>query len=496
MKSKFLQAACLLVLLASGARAGAPDTRDARMAWWRQARFGMFVHWGLHSGLAGNWNGKPAGEHEGIFVPIKVQAAAWAYAKAAIPTFQPKPGVAAAWAKLAKAAGCGYVVLTTKHHDGFALHDSKFGGFHAGAVLKRDLLREFADACRAEGLRVGFYHSLIDWHHDQYEYNRTRVLPHPLRGMPYPNGTRDHAKYVDFLHAQVNELISNYGQVDVMWFDYSAPDFQGQEAWRAFDLIRSVSEKQPAIIINNRLFRTGEAGWNMATGKSGSTLGTRFGDFLTPEQYIPQDGMPAADWETCMTMNGTWGYNEHDNNWKSPETIIRKLVDIASKGGNFLLNIGPTGDGSIPQPSIDIMTAVGKWMDINAEAIRGTSASVFGAGSGNSSTGDGKESSASSSVEWRSTTKPGRLYLHVFRWPADGKFVLPGLLSKVTKAYLLADRRDLKVGQFSDVVTITLPVAAPDPIASVICLEIADTVARVAKETDEGIPDIHHPTTR
>ncbi len=452
MKSIPLRILALALLSVTGVRSETPADRDARMAWWRDARFGMFVHWGIYSGLAGNWNGKPADEPEGIFVPLKVRADTGSYAKAAIPTLQPKTGFAAEWAKLAKAAGCGYVVLTTKHHDGFALHDSEFGDFHAGAALNRDLVREFVDACRAEGLRVGFYHSLIDWHHDQYAYNRTNILPHPLKGDPYPNGTRDHAKYVDFLHAQVDELISDYGKVDLMWFDYSAPDLQGQEGWRAFDLIQKVRAKQPAVIINNRLFRTEESGWNMATGKSGSTLDHQFGDFITPEQHIPAKNIPAGDWETCMTMNGTWGYNEHDHHWKSPEAIIRKLVDIASKGGNFLLNVGPTGDGSIPQPSIDTMTAIGKWMDTNAEAIRGTTRAPLG----------------TPAFDGRITTKGKVHYLHLFSRPADGTITiaLPG-----SKATLLANGGSLKVTRKDEQAIIHLTPTLPDPIATVIRLE-------------------------
>ena len=450
MKSIPLRILAMALLLATGVRSEAD--REARMAWWREARFGMFVHWGLYSGLAGDWNGRMVDDPDSISIPLKTKVDTDEYAKAAIPLFRPKAGFAREWTRLAKAAGCGYVVLTTKHHDGFALHDSKAGDFDAGSVLQRDLVREFVDACRADGLRVGFYHSLIDWHHDQYEYNRSKLLHHPLKGKPYPNGTRDHAKYVDYLHSQVNELVSNYGQVDVMWFDYSAPDLQGQEAWRAFDLMKLVREKQPGVIINNRLFRSEQAGWDMTTGKSGSKLDTRFGDFITPEQYIPQNGMPVADWETCMTMNGVWGYSRHDNDWKTPETIIRKLVDIASKGGNYLLNIGPTGDGSIPQPSIDIMTAMGKWMDTNAEAIRGTTKSPIGI----------------PKFDGRVTVKGKVHYLHLFSRPADGRIAvsIPG-----AKATLLDGGQSLTVTRKGELTLIELPPTLPDPVASVIRLE-------------------------
>jgi alpha-L-fucosidase len=199
--------------------------------------------------------------------------------------------------------------------------------------------------------------------------------------------------------------------------------------------------------------------------------------------------MPGVDWETCMTMNTTWGYSDHDHAWKSSEALIRKLIDIASKGGNFLLNIGPKGDGSIPQPSIESMEVIGRWMKVNSEAIYGTSATVFGDELGKpvqGRTGDGKETLVSSADEWRCTTKPGKIYLHLFKWPADGTFDVPSVKGKVTRAYLLADRKELKVEQSTKGVTLALPAEAPDKIASVICLEIADPGARLVESTSRG----------
>ena len=214
--------------------------RDARMKWWRDARFGMFVHWGLYSGLAGTWEGKAVGTRGGMeWIQNHVKADTGAYAAAAIPLFRPKPGFARGWARLAKEAGCHYLVFTSKHHEGFALHDSKVSDYDAGSVLQRDLVKEIVQAARAEGLRIGFYHSVIDWHHDQYAYALSKQLPHPLKGNPYPNGECDHSNSQAFLRQQVEELVSNYGKVDVLWWDYSAEDFQGQEAWRAFDLLRN-----------------------------------------------------------------------------------------------------------------------------------------------------------------------------------------------------------------------------------------------------------------
>ena len=432
--------------------------RDARMEWWRDARFGMFVHWGLYSGLAGTWEGKPVGKTGGMeWIQQRVKADTDTYAKAAIPLFQPKPGFAREWARLAKDAGCRYLVFTTKHHDGFALHDSKVSDYDAGSVLHRDLVKEIVEACRAEGLRVGFYHSVIDWHHDQYEYARSKQLPHPLKGKPYPNGQRDHAKYLDYLQTEVNELISNYGKVDVLWWDYSAQDFQGQEAWHAFDLMKLVREKQPAIIMNNRLFRSQEAGWtSMATEGYAAQLDPKYGDFVTPEQHIPATGMPGVDWETCMTLNTTWGYSAHDNAWKSDKALVRNLVDIASKGGNYLLNIGPLGDGSLTPETVKSFHAIGAWMKKNGDAIYGTTANPLG------------------EVSWgRITAKPGKLYLHVFNWPTDGKLLVPAKSGDNTaKARFLAgEAGKISVKTIETGVELGLPAQAPDSIATVIELK-------------------------
>ena len=467
MKTRIILATlCIALLLAGGRTAAAqtetPAQRDARVQWWREARFGMFVHWGLYSALAGTWDGKPVATSGGMeWIQQRVKADTDTYAAKAIPLFHPKPGFAREWARLAKEAGCKYVVFTTKHHDGFALHDSKVSDYDAGSVLQRDLVREIVDALHAEGLRVGFYHSVIDWHHDQYEYARSKQLPHPLLGKPYPNGERDQQKYLQYLHGEVNELVSNYGPVDILWWDYSAVDFQGQEAWRAFDLISAVRAKQPKVIMNNRLFRIPEAGFTgMGTSAISAQLDPKYGDFITPEQHIPATGMPGVDWETCMTLNTTWGYSEHDHKWKSPETLIRNLIDIASKGGNYLLNIGPKADGSVPQESVDSMKAIGAWMKVNGNAIYGAKASPF------------------EKLDWgRCTRKAGagggtRLYLHVFDWPKDGKLTLPLAAGRGATARLLATGKSLPVTAAEALTTIEVGGAAPDKVATVIELNI------------------------
>lgn len=431
------------------------EQRDARMQWWRQARFGMFVHWGLYSGLAGTWKEKPIGTRGGMeWTQQRVRVDTWEYAHEAVPYFHPTEDFAKEWAKLAKEAGCRYVVFTTKHHDGFCLFDSQYTTYDAHDLVGRDLCKEITDAIRAEGLKVGYYHSVIDWHHPQYDYLKANQLPHPLKGKPSPNGPRNHDIYVNYLHQQAREIFSNYGTLDIIWWDYSKKGNDGP-FWRSDELMAMAHDLQPAIISNNRLYHIPHIEKKDSVDRL-KTWKPEQGDFTTPEQTIPSTGIPNVDWEVCMTMNTTWGYSEHDHAWKSNETLIRNLVDIVSKGGNYLLNIGPKGDGSIPQESIEAMRVIGKWMATNGEAIYETTASPF------------------EQPAWgRCTKKPGKLYAHVFEWPTDGKLSVPLKGKQITKAYLLADSRQkaLKTQPGSNGVTLQVPNQAPDAIASVIAIE-------------------------
>ena len=433
----------------------AVQERDSRMQWWREARFGMFVHWGLYSIPAGEWGDRQWKKGGVEWIQQRAGVPADRYEEELVPKFAPKADFAQEWAKTAKGAGCRYLVFTSKHHEGFALHDSKLTDFDAKDACGRDLFKEIVDATRAEGLKVGAYHSVIDWHH-----------PHAYAGFGLPtvkgatNEGRDNKIYVDYLHGQVKEIMSGYGPIDLVWWDYSKPKCQG-ESWRAKELIAMVRQHQPQILMNNRLYRSPEAGWpEKHDWSKGFSIDPQYGDFCTPEQKIPPNGIKGVDWETCMTMNTSWGYNQFDLQWKPTKQLIHNLVDIVSKGGNYLLNVGPKADGTIPQASLERMEAIGKWMATNSDSIYETTASSFG------------------KPEWgRYTTKPGIFFAHVFQWPEAGTITVATTSTQITRAYLLADKEknDLKIEKTDEGWTIFLPENAPDEHASVIAIEHADS---------------------
>ncbi len=406
-----------------------PEQRDARMKWWREARFGMFIHWGVYSVPAGTYKGKQVpGIGEWIMNSGKIPVAEY---KQFAQQFNPVRYDPDAWVRLAKEAGMKYIVITSKHHDGFALFDSKVTDWDVvdATPYGKDLLKPLAEACAKHGLVLGFYYSQAqDWNHP---------------GGAAAGGHWDRAQdgdmdaYIRNIAApQVKEILSNYGKLGVLWWD-TPVDMTKPRA----DMLLPLTELQPGIITNNRL---------------GGGYG---GDLGTPEQQIPSRGTPGRDWETCMTMNDTWGFKSYDHNWKSTTTLIRNLVDIASKGGNYLLNVGPTCLGEIPEPSVERLKEIGKWMKINGESIYATTASPF------------------YRLPWGRCTKKlhdggATLYLHVFDWPNDGKLLVPGLRNEVQSAWLLATDKTLKIAAGEDGVTIEVPSERPDPIDTVVAMEV------------------------
>jgi len=429
--------------------------RDARMAWWREAKFGMFVHWGVYSVPAGKY-GTNTNYGEWIMNSAKIPVAQYqAYAK----DFNPVKFDAAKFVSAAKSAGMKYIVITSKHHDGFAMFDTKASDW---SIVKatpygKDPLKALAKECRKQGIKLGFYYSQAqDW-------NNGGSAAHG--GHWDKAQDRDMDDYVDKIAIpQVTEILSHYGSDTpaVIWWDTPVSITKEQAA--RIDAV--VQKLRPGLIQNNRLCH------------EKTPAGEKFfpGDTETPEQFVPPQGFPGRDWETCMTMNRHWGFNAYDQDWKSTETLIRNLCDIASKGGNYLLNVGPNSKGEIPDESIKRLAEIGNWMKVNSVAIYGSGPTPFNIVQG---TYDPiKKDKHGNRIfypewNWRVSTKPGHLYLMVFAWPANGAITIPTFQHKIKKATLLADHKaTLSVTQDDKGTTVSgLPTKAPDAIASVIDLQ-------------------------
>ncbi len=409
------------------------EQRDARMEWWRAARFGLFIHWGVYSVPAGTYDGKQIGGiGEWILRNAKIPVAEYkSYAQDFNPVnYDPK-----AWVKMAKDAGMKYIVITSKHHDGFALFDSKVSDWDIvdASPYGKDLLRPLVKEAKKEGIKIGFYYSQAqDWTHpggaksgykegEYWDEAQAGSFDNYLKEIAYP---------------QVEEILTDY-DIDILWWD--TPRWMNKE--RA-ELLRPLISLRPGLITNNRLG------------------GGYKGDSDTPEQHVPATGIEGRDWEVCMTMNHTWGYKSYDEDWKSTEDLLHKLIDIASKGGNFLLNIGPKPDGTIPQASIDRLAEIGSWMDINSESIYGTVASPF------------------RRPWWGRCTRKElengdtRLYLQVFDWPEDKLLFVP-VNNEAIQCYSLSGNKGMfEVDKAEAGLVVRLTGEATDEVSTVVVLDI------------------------
>lgn len=411
-----------------------PAPTAGKSDWFVHDRFGLFVHWGIYS---------MAARHEWVKNREEIPDAVY---QRYFEHFDPDLYDPKEWARAAKRAGMRYVVVTTKHHDGFCLFDSKLTDYKAtNTPARRDLIAPLVEAFRAEGLKIGFYYSLIDWHHPEFPIDGL----HPQRNdLAYreANNDRDIRKYAEYLHGQVRELLTNYGKIDILWLDfsYSQRDWgwskgKGKDDWQSEKLIAMVRELQPGILVDNR---------------------AEYGaDFHTPEQWQPTgwvhvDGKPVV-WEACQTLNGSWGYDRDNLDWKPPILLLRMLVDGLSKGGNLILNVGPTARGEFDPRALETLDDVGEWTRLHGRAIYGATASAY-----------------TPPPDCRYTQRGDRLYLHLFAWPFKHVH-LPGLQGKVKYAQFLHDASEIRMldtpsaererlGVAADTLSLVLPVQRPD----------------------------------
>ena len=418
--------------------------QNQKLDWWRDARFGMFIHWGLYAVPAGTWEEKGTGHAEWIRTTAQIPLDTY---DQFVEEFNPVHFDADAWCAMANDAGMGYIVITSKHHDGFCLFDSEHTSFDIMSTpFKRDIMKELARAAPKHDIQMSWYHSIMDWHHPDYLPRRDWETDRSTDGA-------DMQRFREYLHNQVTELLTKYGPIGIMWFDG-----EWESTWRGAygkELYELCIGLQPGVIVNNRLGARG--GMEGLTGMEGYAGGYG-GDYMTPEQEIPDAVDKGLDWETCMTMNDRWGYNMHDKNFKSTTDLLRKLSDIVSKNGNFLLNIGPKADGTFPDESIQRLSEIGDWMDVNSVAIHGTIGSPF------------------NTLAWgRATQKfhddSTTLYLHVFDWPTTGKLVVPGLAGTVTSATVLGGgAATFTMGEGE--VVIDVPLEMPNKHIGVIAVEV------------------------
>lgn len=404
--------------------ASGKSDKHSLMQWWTDARFGMFIHWGIYAVPAqGEWYMTNAN------VPLSV------YEKYAL-QFDPAKFDADRWVKIARDAGMKYLVITSKHHDGFCMFRTKTNHYNVvdATPWHTDPLKALSKACRKYGIKFAVYYSIMDWHTPLQVANEPDSLHPVYNPTHFKEGEKD--TYIDYMKAELKELVTQYHPA-ILWFDGQWMDGWTNEDGKAiYDYLHELDHK---IIVNNRVKGAG--------------------DYETPEQEIPANGLPGHDWETCMTINNSWGFNASDSNFKSAKELIRDLIDIASKGGNYLLNVGPTAQGIIPQPEVDRLEAMGRWLKINGESIYGTTAGPF-----------------TVQLPWgRCTQKGNILFMNILNWPSDNKLVIHGINNEPKRAFLLADkkRNQLKMEHGGDSLVVCLPSEAPDEISSVVVLDFS-----------------------
>lgn len=425
--------------------------QESRLQWFRDAKYGMFIHWGVYSQAGGEWNGE-TNHHEWLQLTAKIPLAEYTeFAK----EFNPTKFNAGQWVEIAKDAGMKYLVITSKHHDGFAMYDSASSGHDIADVSRfdRDPLKELADACQKQGIRFCVYYSLgRDWQDPDVPTGRGDKVGFRSNLIDFPNESEKvFSRYFERkVKPQVRELLTGYGPIGIFWFDTYGL-ISKEESLELKAMIRKL---QPECIINQR-------------------IGHNLGDYKVSEQTIPADGS-YDPWESCITMNGHWGYNKADSQWKSPKSMIESLVDIVSKGGNLLLNVGPTGEGIIPPPSVERLSLIGDWMEINGEAIYGCGPTPFVKEMGRKEKNSKGKLKIVDKLPWRATTKAEKIYIHLFQWPAK-ELDLPAIHKKIQNAYLLGHKSSsLKVEQTDGRSTITMPLTQVKSLVPVICLELAD----------------------
>ncbi|MFC1537295.1 alpha-L-fucosidase [Gemmatimonadota bacterium] len=417
-KLNLLLTACLLTVfltlslgeVSPGICAESGQQKQERMAWWSEARFGMFIHWGLYA---------QAARHEWVKRYERITNEDY---QKYFEVFDPDLYNPAEWARAAKKAGMKYFVVTAKHHEGFCLWDSKLTDYKAtNTPYGKDLLRQMVEAFRNEGIRVGFYYSLIDWHHPQYTVDEN----HPMsenEEFRKQSAKRDMKKYAEYLHGQVRELLTEFGRIDCLFMDFSFPgkDGKGRDDWQSKKLLKMIRELQPGIVVNDRLdLLDVPGGW----------------DYRTPEQFMPREWVTVdgkkVPWETCQTFSGSWGYHRDQASWKSTRQLITMLVETVSKGGNLLLNVGPTARGTFDDRAKDALGSIGEWMKLHSRSVYGCTQAP-----------EGFEAPDNCLLTYNASKN--RLYVHVLAWPM-GQLFLDGFAGKVKYAQLLNDASEVRI---------------------------------------------------